>query len=449
MSDKKEYEYISSYDGNKWTAGWKPSDDKDLEKINTSLSQKADSTDIKPYEYVMTTFASNSDRTLSILVSDDGVNWETLIAQAYTAPSGTVRDPSIVYYDGVFYCVYSKNDTAIGNDFGFCKSVDLVTWTHIADVGMGSVSYVWAPELFVDTDGLHVFVALGVSDKNNFDIYEAHPTSDDLLTWSAPAQLHGDFDDWNTIDPFMYKEDGIYYLWYKDATHSGMQFATSENMLSGYVTYKTGDWQGFGGTGGSGYNEGESIIKLSNGKYRLYWDNYNELVQYYSDSEDMHTWTLRQAVTSDMTLRHFTVLSSPAITKGLSKYAITAAKATNGGYQTYTPAITWATSTPTGIAIKARYRKIGKSCHVMLRIDCTDGNGTTGLTVPLPSELIPKTRNGYPIATCWVQKSGSAALNYAYVTDDGLTQLIKFYNFGTANAGSALVIDLSVWYETL
>jgi polygalacturonase len=37
MSSKQEYEYVSSFDGQKWTAGWKPSDNVSIENINSSL----------------------------------------------------------------------------------------------------------------------------------------------------------------------------------------------------------------------------------------------------------------------------------------------------------------------------------------------------------------------------------------------------------------------------
>jgi lysophospholipase L1-like esterase len=37
MSDKQEYEYITSYDGANWTTGWKPSDNMQLDAINKQL----------------------------------------------------------------------------------------------------------------------------------------------------------------------------------------------------------------------------------------------------------------------------------------------------------------------------------------------------------------------------------------------------------------------------
>lgn len=53
----------------------------------------------------------------------------------------------------------------------------------------------------------------------------------------------------------------------------------------------------------------------------------------------------------------------------------------------FIPTITWNTATPTGISTYCRYKKIGKTVHVKLKIRCDNANGTDGftdITLPLP-----------------------------------------------------------------
>ena len=53
----------------------------------------------------------------------------------------------------------------------------------------------------------------------------------------------------------------------------------------------------------------------------------------------------------------------------------------------FTPTIAWNTATPTGVTTYCRYKQIGKTVHVKLKISCSNANGTDGftdITLPLP-----------------------------------------------------------------
>ena len=53
----------------------------------------------------------------------------------------------------------------------------------------------------------------------------------------------------------------------------------------------------------------------------------------------------------------------------------------------FTPSITWNTATPTNVTTYCRYKQIGKTVHVKLKIFCSNANGTDGftdITLPLP-----------------------------------------------------------------
>ena len=53
----------------------------------------------------------------------------------------------------------------------------------------------------------------------------------------------------------------------------------------------------------------------------------------------------------------------------------------------FTPSITWNNATPTNITTYCRYKQVGKTVYVKLKIHCDNANGTDGftdITLPLP-----------------------------------------------------------------
>jgi len=232
--------------------------------------------------------------------SDDGISWNLLNGgPSYSAPEYVIRDPSIFKHtDGKYYICYTNNNTSpqnfTGTRFGVASSPDLVAWTHVSWVDFGSVSYVWAPEWFIDTDGsVHIFVAV------DYIIKEVHPTNSTFTTWSGPViVLNGG------IDPYIIKLGGTYYLWYRDNAKY-IVYASSSSLTGGYTTIKTGDWAGWG------KREGDCLVLLDNGVWRMYFNPELGAV-YYSDSFDnWQTWTAPLLITDDsdtLTPGHGTVI---------------------------------------------------------------------------------------------------------------------------------------------
>jgi hypothetical protein len=272
------------------------------------------------YAFLMTSHKSD-DEKLYVWQSTDGLSWElrgdnpvyenpnlphTVFPPHYNNKQNVVRDPSIMKYNGKYYIIYTTNNLPChycGNQIGLASSDDLINWNHITDIdmtGAGSFTYTWAPEWYVDDDGsVHVFVSL------NHTTYETHPTNQEFTEWTVPVLVGGD---WTTsrymIDAFIVKVDSTYYLWYKgpqDPIYHNIEYATSLSLTEGYIIQETGNWAGFTNPpqGGNGI-EGESLIQLDDGTWRIYFDDYVDRGIYYSESsDDFNSWTPKQLITSE------------------------------------------------------------------------------------------------------------------------------------------------------
>jgi hypothetical protein len=277
------------------------------------------SRDFLAVKYLMSSHKSNNEK-LYIWESYNGKSWYLRGGNPvyenpnlpHTAPDpnhpqnlmNAVRDPSIMKYNDMYYVVYTTNNLPHhywGNTFGVAFSDDLIRWEYITDVnviGAGSFTQTWAPEWFIDDDNsVHVFVAL---DKS---IYETHPTNAEFTEWSIPVFVQGNWGSSGTymIDAFVIKIDGTYYLWYKgpvSPTYHNIEYATSASLTSGYVVQGSGGWTNW--NDGIGNIEGESLIKIDNNTWRIYFDDYVDGGIYYSESSDNFlTWTPKKRITSE------------------------------------------------------------------------------------------------------------------------------------------------------
>lgn len=265
------------------------------------------SRDFLAIKYLMSSHKSNNEK-LYIWESYNGTSWYLKGSNPvyenpnlpHTAPDSNfpgnlmniVRDPSIMKFNDKYYVVYTTNNRPLhykGNTFGVASSNDLQNWEYITDVYCGSFSYTWAPEWFVDNDNsIHVFISL------SFKIYETHPTNTEFTQWSAPVLVTGNFPN-NRIDPFVVKIDNIYYMWYKDETKTMIEYATSNSLTNGYVVQESNDWAGWGKT-----KEGESMVKIDDNTWRIYFDHYVDHGIYYSESSDnFQTWTPKKRISSE------------------------------------------------------------------------------------------------------------------------------------------------------
>lgn len=317
--------------------------------------------------YLMSGFME-SDQSLHLWSSVDGIRFEH-ISKVYTPTTGILRDPSIIKYHGVYYIAYSTSWAS--NYFGIAKSVDLIHWTFVTHVYVSSTfSRAWAPELFVDDDdSVHAFISCDADDGvDYFKLCEMHPTNSDWTTWSTEVVITGDMVN-NAIDAFMFKENGKYYLFYKNGVTTDINYAVSTTLLSGYVTAPSSSWSAWGTD-----IEGACCIKLPNGKYRVYFDSYFESKYYYSDSNDLITWTTRKEIDDPVPVRHSTVLCGTTVTKDILH-------ARTLDYPvTWTPILKGSTTagTPTYTTQSGIITKVGTFAYVMASVAISNKGGMTG-----------------------------------------------------------------------
>jgi len=247
--------------------------------------------------YLFPHFRSEDEKAF-LLSSNNGIEFaKAASSTVYTAPVGTVRDPSITKVNNVYWMAYTSGGFTSANSFGVASSTNLSDWSHVTQVDVSAISgtgNVWAPEWFNDPDtGItHIFFASNKS--GSYKMYEVHPTNAQFTTWSTPVLVTGTGFP-GMIDAFVVKKNGIYNLWYvATSTPAYIEYATSTSLTSGYNIAESGDWAGWDGN-----VEGESLVQVDSDTWRIYMDDYSGVDEeyYYSESnDDWATWSDRTQI---------------------------------------------------------------------------------------------------------------------------------------------------------
>ncbi|MEU4743961.1 glycoside hydrolase family 43 protein [Actinosynnema sp. NPDC023658] len=255
--------------------------------------------------YVMTAFTNSSESNMYVYDSANATNFTLVRGNAYTPPSGLIRDPSVIRHtDGYYYIVYTTGWT--GNTIGFARSADYTTWTFLRNVTVGlngSTGSTWAPEWFRDSDGsVHViFSASTTGTGGQFRPYRITATDSTLSAWTSPAPLGIPA---NYIDSFVVKVGGTYHNFLKNETTKYVEHATATSLNGPWQFVGTGNWAGWG----SGL-EGPALVQLPDGRWRIYFDQYGNHRYYYADSSNLSTFGAKVELAGlSGTARHFTVL---------------------------------------------------------------------------------------------------------------------------------------------
>lgn len=232
--------------------------------------------------YIYTTFKGDApaDQELWIYTSTNATSFNVLADTNYQGPSGALRDPSIIKYDGAYYIAYTVQSwTTQSTHFNIARSTDLVSWSHVTSVqaGVSGTAYTWAPEFYVEDGTVRVIVSLGTS-SHQFTPYVFTAQNDGLTSWSAPTQLGIPG---NHIDTFIVKRGSTYHAFVKNETSKWIERWTSSNFTS--WTNQGDQWQQ--------YHEGPSIVQLEDGSYRAYIDRYPNNGMYTSTSSDLISWS--------------------------------------------------------------------------------------------------------------------------------------------------------------
>jgi len=286
------------------------------------------------WRYTLVGFSNDSARDMDVYESADGTDFTVVRKSAYRPPTGYVRDPSIMRHaDGRYYVVYT---TAAGATIGIARSTDRRTWQHVRTIplplccaflhgtgdGTGSsappplsgsagfdegpslspfTTKAWAPEWFVDGGRVNIIVSL--STGGGFVPYLLTATDSSLRQWGWPIPILGIGAD--HIDTTVIKVGSRYHAFTKNETRKVIQHAVSPTLVGPYSFVRPGNW-------GSKV-EGPAVVKLPNGKWRMYFDAYTKRKYLYSDSADLTHWSApKQLPGLSGTVRHFSVLREPA-----------------------------------------------------------------------------------------------------------------------------------------
>lgn len=256
--------------------------------------------------YTMTAFTGASNTDLYVYESADAYTYTLLKGPAYTPPDGLLRDPSIFRHpDGAYWIVHTTNWT--GNTIGFARSDDRVTWRHAGTHTLPTpgLARTWAPEWFVDRDGsVHIVVSLDTENNQVFRPHLLTATDPTLRNWSVPRPLTG-FDRSNCIDTFIVRDRGTYHAFVKQQTTDHVEHAVADRLRGPYTVVGTGDWAGWGSR-----RQGQSLVRLAGGGWRIFFDGHTDRRYYFSDSLDgLRTWTpIRQLPGVSGVVHNVTVL---------------------------------------------------------------------------------------------------------------------------------------------
>ncbi|HEX8405772.1 MAG TPA: beta-galactosidase, partial [Duganella sp.] len=233
--------------------------------------------------FLMASFNNTSENMLSLFSSVDGVTFTSLASDAYTPPNGLMRDPAIIRHsDGYYYVVYATGAT----ELGLTRSKDLKHWQFVRNVPitLPTAAPATAPEWLRDKDGslkLIVSAAKGGA-------FIITPNAD-FSAWSAPKRLQGLPADY--VDTVVALTDDGYAALSRNGATALIEMASAKSLLGPWTVGKRGDWAQWGPTSGA-----HSVVKLSNGHWRLYFGSRlggsQGSSRWYSDSQDgMRTWS--------------------------------------------------------------------------------------------------------------------------------------------------------------
>jgi hypothetical protein len=224
---------------------------------------------------------------------------------------GTLRDPSMLYKNGVFYVAYT-NQQPSGVGFTIAKSTDLKTWTEYYISVPAQYTKCWAPEWFQDDDG-SVYILLSLQTNNAvendntntsipyFKQYYMKLSNIDTLTFNAPVEMiYSQVS--NKIDSFIYKENGVYNCFVKNEYSKTIEHYNKNTLETGTWTYQRTITFPVP-------VEGASIVKFNN-KYYLYVDGFDTNTSWCSESTDLITWGTAYIVNSlsNIRIQHFSVM---------------------------------------------------------------------------------------------------------------------------------------------
>ncbi|MET0266064.1 MAG: beta-galactosidase, partial [Duganella sp.] len=243
--------------------------------------------------FVLTSVNLGSSNALSVFSSTDGVTFTSLASEAFqpqlTVAGGVLRDPAIARHsDGYYYVLYSTNT---GSGLALTRSQDLKRWQFVRTLpGTGSVGA--SARWLRDKDGsLKVLVS-----RPGGGVQLLEPNRD-FSQWSAPRTLAGLPPD--AGETVIVATDDGYSALVRRVDTGLLELASATSLTGPWTVERSGDWAGWGASAG-----GQSLVRLDNGHWRVYFSDADGKHLWYADSKDNGSsktalagaWSPRQAL---------------------------------------------------------------------------------------------------------------------------------------------------------
>lgn len=266
--------------------------------------------------FVVPFFRNSISESLHFAISGDGISWKVIAEKVFTPSSGGFRDPSVIDWNGYYWIAYTSGGFTDHTEFKIAKTADLKSFEIITvdmstEAGAGSDRRVWAPDWVLKSDGTPYLdgngrPSIGVMVRTNpatnvlnSSIYVlTAATSDDLTTFATKTQI---LEEKNDIHIMYDLDNSTFYGWYRAYRGTGVGAPTGTGLGYATATSLTGTWtvvqDGLTDFMGAGsffeQYEGVSVVKMPNGKWRIYADHYTGSNQglYYTESSDLTTWS--------------------------------------------------------------------------------------------------------------------------------------------------------------
>ncbi len=257
--------------------------------------------------FVYATFKGDAvaDEELWLYSSANATSFGVLADTNYRGPSGVLRDPSLISFNGRYYVAYTVQSwTTNSTSFNIASSADLLSWTHVATVNSGitNTKFVWAPEFYVEGSTVRIIASVAQTTCSAcFRPYVYTAQNSALSSWSGPVQMDGL--GFNHIDTFVVKSGSTYHAFVKNETSKFIEHWTSAAGV-------TSGWTNQGTLWASGY-EGPSVAQMTDGTWRIYIDKYTNGGIWTATSSNLNSWTGLSAVACSG-CRHGTVLRTTA-----------------------------------------------------------------------------------------------------------------------------------------
>jgi len=223
--------------------------------------------------------------------TNGGASYSVLTDTNFHGPTGVLRDPSILKYNGRYYVAYTVQSwTTNSTYFAIATSTNLTSWTNVTTInsGIANTKYTWAPEFYLEGSTVRIITNVAATTCSNCFrpyVYTAQNTA--LTSWSGPAQMWGLGT--NHIDAYVVKSGSTWHAFTKNETTKYIEhWTTTANLTEGWINR--------GNLWATGY-EGPSLVRQDNGSWRIYVDKYSTGQGIFTaTSSDLNTWTGLSAV---------------------------------------------------------------------------------------------------------------------------------------------------------